>query len=130
MWILHSAIALTPMGNGCGAEGFIFPLLGLAGGGLAGTIAGAAVAGRFNSTENKTSLYHRATAVVAGATVGGLSAAALLAPLGNGAGAEGLIYPLIGLVGGALAGAIASGVAAGHYPSQQFIENRSKSVTD
>jgi len=112
------AFLLTPLGHGIGAEGLIYPAVGLLAGAGGGLIAGALAAGHFHSDENKTSLFHRSTAVVSGAVLGGLAGAILMTPAGNGKGAEGLIYPLMGLAGGSLVGSIGLGLAAGRFPDR------------
>ena len=55
------ALLLSSAGNGEGAEGLIYPLIGLAGGGAAGLAGGAYLAGTVESSDEKTSLLHRAT---------------------------------------------------------------------
>ena len=61
--------------------------------------------------KGRTSWFHRTTGAIAGTAILATAGVALLGPLGNGMGGEGLIYPLAGmLVGGAVG--LVSGIAA------------------
>ncbi|MBT9585168.1 hypothetical protein IV102_17625 [bacterium] len=110
---------IGPLGNGMGGDGLIYPALGLLAGAGGGLIAGGLAAGSFHSNEQKTSAFHRTTAILGGVVLGGIAGALLLGPAGNGGGAEGLIYPAAGLAGGSLLGAVGLGIAAGHFPDRK-----------
>ena len=110
---------IGPMGNGMGGNGLIYPAMGLLAGAGGGLIGGAIAAGQFSSSEEKTSLFHRTTAVVGGAVAGGILGVMLIGPGGNGRGADGLMYPIVGLAGGSALGAIGLGLAAGHFPDKK-----------
>ena len=86
--------------------------------GAAGLAGGAYLAGTVESTDEKTSLLHRATGTVAGAAAGAVLGTMLLGPAGNGMGADGLIYPLMGLAGGTLAGGAGGLWASGNFPDK------------
>lgn len=109
---------LGPLGNGIGADGLIYPIAGMLVGGAVGLVTGAMAAGAAHSTEEKTSFYHRATGALSGALVGGIAGLALIAPMGNGMGGDGLIYAALGLAGGGAVGAVSGTVLAGHFPDK------------
>jgi hypothetical protein len=112
-------LLIGPMGNGMGGGGLIYPAIGLLAGAGGGLIAGGLAAGSFHSDEQHTSKFHRTTAIVSGALLGGVLGAIALSPAGNGRGAEGLLYPVAGLAGGSLLGSIGLGLAASHFPDKQ-----------
>ncbi len=113
------AALIGAIGNGMGGDGLIFPVAGLLVGGAAGMAGGYFSAGAFKSDSQHTSGFHRTTGVVSGMIAGAGAGLALIAPLGNGRGAEGLVFAAAGLVGGALTGAVLGGVAAGRFPDVQ-----------
>lgn len=109
---------LGPLGNGMGGDGLIYPIAGMLVGGAVGLVTGALAAGAAHSTEEKTSLYHRATGALSGALVGGIAGVTLFGPMGNGMGGDGLIYAALGLAGGGAVGAVTGTVLAGHFPDK------------
>ena len=109
---------LAPLGNGMGGDGLIYPIAGMLIGGAVGLVSGALGAGAAHSTEQKTSLYHRATGALSGALLGGIAGVTLIGPMGNGMGGDGLIYAAAGLAGGSLAGTALGAFLAGRFPDK------------
>ncbi|MCW5868403.1 MAG: hypothetical protein KIS61_14175 [Candidatus Eremiobacteraeota bacterium] len=111
-------VLLTPLGNGMGGDGLIYPIAGMLIGGTVGLVTGALGAGAAHSTEEKTSLYHRATGAVSGALLGAIGGAFVVGPMGNGLGGDGLIYAAAGLAGGGALGAVTGTLLAGRFPDR------------
>lgn len=66
-----------------------------------------------------TSWFHRATGAVAGGTALATLGTVMIGSLGNGRGGDGLIFPIVGFLGGAGLGLVAGALAAGSAHSNE-----------